>query len=382
MADAPHLLHVFPSFEAGGSQRRTTALMAGLGARYRHTVLSLSGDHGARTMLPEDFPLATVEWPGVRGFWRSQRAFGDVLRRTAPDLVCTYNWGAIEALIAATRQLGLPAIHHEDGFGPDEVAGQKARRVWTRRVALRKARAVCVPSHVLGDLAARTWKVPSHKLHVLANGVELERFGAPDRAERGAAFRAAHAIPKDAFVVGTVGTLRPEKNHVRFVRALAQARAKAPEAAWHAVIVGEGAERPALEAAIAEAGLDGHVTLAGYLADCAPALFAMDLFALSSNTEQMPISLVEAMAAHLPVTSTDVGDVARMLPTGTDDLLIALDVADPAGSLAESWVALAKDPTRRRTLGAAGRALAVERYSVESMLAAYAERYDAALAKA
>lgn len=380
MAGAPHLLHVFPSFEAGGSQRRTTALMAGLGDRYRHTVLSLSGDHGARSMLPEGFPLELAEWPKVAGFWRTQRAFGDILRRTAPDLVCTYNWGAIEALIAATRQLGLPAIHHEDGFGLDEVAGQKARRVWTRRIALRKARAVCVPSHVLGDLAARTWKVPSEKLHVLANGVELERFGAPDRAERGAAFRQAHGIPEDAFVVGTVGTLRPEKDHVRFVRALALAREALPE--LHGLIVGEGSERTALEAALAEHGLDAHVTLAGYLADCAPALFAMDLFALSSNTEQMPISLVEAMAAHLPVTSTDVGDVARMLPVGADDLLVPLDGPDPARALADAWIALARDPERRRTLGAAGRALAVERYSVESMLAAYAERYDAALSHA
>lgn len=355
--------------------------MAGLKDAFRHSVLSLSGNLEARSMLPPGTPLGEVPWPAVRGFWRTQRAFGALLREHKPDLVCTYNWGAIEAVIAATRQLGLPTIHHEDGFGPDEAAGQKARRVWTRRLVLPRAEAVLVPSHNLGRIARTTWKVPNDKLHVIANGVELERFGDPERASKGRAFRAAFGIPQDALVIGTVGTLRKEKNHVRFVQALRRARELDGAHAWHGLLVGEGSERAPLEAAVRAAGLEAHFTFAGYQSDCAPALFAMDQFTLTSDTEQMPISLVEAMAAYVPVTTTDVGDAARMLPAGAESCVVALgaDEALNIEQLAKTWRALALDAERRTALVASARAKAVAEYSLQAMVAAYADHYTAAL---
>lgn len=379
MPRVPHILHVFPSFEPGGSQRRTTALMTGWGNRLRHSVLAMNGTMTATSMLPDDFPLETLPAPAGGGFWKTQRALADLIRAAAPDLVCTYNWGAIESVIAARRTLGLPVLHHEDGFGPDEAHGQKARRVWTRRVVLRRAQAVVVPSHNLGRIARESWRLPERLLHVVPNGVELERFAQSDAKVQGAALRAALGIPADAFVVGSVGTLREEKNYPRFVRALAQLHAEHPELNAHALLVGAGPEQANIERAIEQAGVRDRVRLAGHQTQCAPYLWAMDVFALSSETEQMPISLVEAFAANVPAVTMDVGDAARMMPAGCADLIIPLH-ADAEG-LAEAWARLAADPARRVQLAAAGRAKAIAEYSVETMLATYLQLYDSAMAR-
>ena len=379
MPRAPHILHVFPSFEPGGSQRRTTALMTGWGARFRHSVLAMNGTFSATIMLPTGFPLETLTLPAVNGFWKTQRALVSLMRAAAPDLVCTYNWGAIESVITARRALDLPVLHHEDGFGPDEAQGQKARRVWTRRVVLRRTQAVVVPSHNLGRIARESWRVPERLLHVVPNGVELERFDQPDAKTQAAALRAELGIPADAFVVGSVGTLREEKNYPRFVRALKTLHSQHPELNAHALLVGAGPELATIERAAEQAGVRDRVVLAGHQTQCAPHLWAMDVFALSSDTEQMPISLVEAFAASVPAVTMDVGDAARMMPAGCADLIVPLS-ADAQG-LAEAWARLAADPARRAQLASAGRAKAIAEYSVETMLTTYRQLYESAMAR-
>ena len=387
MSTPHHALHVFPSFVPGGSQVRTAAILDGLGGAWRHSVLSMDGKDEARAMVGSDVDLTMVpKPPGGRGFFGTLKALQGLLRELSPDLVCTYNWGAIETVLAVNSLGGLPVIHHEDGFGPDEAAGFKRRRIWMRRYLLKRVPAVVVPSHNLGRIARELWRVPERQLHVVPNGVDLSRFdgtatpGDPDlRAELG--------IPADAFVVGTVGHLRAEKNYPRLVDALAEARRLAPDADVRVLLVGDGDERATVEARAAALGVRDALHLAGHRADCAPAYRAMDVFCLSSDTEQMPISLVEAMASSLPAACTDVGDVRLMVPPEGADEVVPLDPtrgsADgpdaSARALAARFVALAADPDRCARLGAAGRARAHADYALEVMLATYRDLYTGLL---
>lgn len=372
---APHVLHVFPSFEPGGSQRRTTALMAGFGDAFRHTVVSLGGREDARSMLPPDFPLTLAPWPRVRGFRATQKQLAALFHEHAPDLVCTYNWGAIEVVLAATRA-GLPVVHHEDGFGPDEARRLKLRRIWARRFILRGARAVVVPSFNLGRIASARWKVPPGRLHVVPNGVELERFE-PQPADV-AALRSELEVPKGAFVIGSVGHLRAEKNFARLFGAadLAAADLACPV---HVVLVGDGPERTDLES-LARSLEHASVHFAGHRENCAPAYGLMDVFCLSSDTEQMPISLVEAMASGTPAVCTDVGDIARMVPA--DHARFVVPLVDPHEAstsdgdptrvpLAARLVELANDPDLRARCAEEGRAKAHAEYAFDTMLARY-----------
>jgi glycosyltransferase involved in cell wall biosynthesis len=150
-------------------------------------------------------------------------------------------------------------------------------------------------------------------------------------------------------VIGTVAALRPRKNIARLIRALASACRWVPA---RLVIVGDGPERPALEALAAAEGIGGKVEFAGHRADPAALYAGFDIFALSSDTEQMPLSVLEAMASGLPVAATDVGDVADMLDAANRRYVVAHE----DGALADALAALAARSDLRAALGAANRA--------------------------
>jgi glycosyltransferase involved in cell wall biosynthesis len=145
------------------------------------------------------------------------------------------------------------------------------------------------------------------------------------------------------------------------------------------LVVGDGEDRPALERRAAAPDLAGRVHFAGYQADPAPFYRAMDLFALSSDSEQMPLCLVEAMATGLPAAATDVGDVRAMLPAEQAPFLVAVDGAGTAGALGVRIAELARNPETRRVLGRLNRRRAEESFAFEAMRAAYREVYLSAL---
>lgn len=366
------LAHVFPSFEVGGSQMRTARLIDGLGSEFEHALISLSGRTEARELLRQPGRLRLLPAPRKAGTWRTSLALRSALADLRPALLLTYNFGALDAQIAA-RTLGLPAIHHEDGFGPDEARGRKRRRNWLRRLVLPAARAVVVPSRLLFGIAEREWGLAPPRLLHIPNGIDLERFapGGP-RADL-----ARVGLDPGRPTVVALGSLRPEKNLERLIAAFEHL----PESLGaQLLIVGGGAEAQRLAARAAASPRSAAIALAGPQADPAPWLRACQALALSSDTEQMPLSLVEAMAAGLPAACMDVGDVRAMLPPEQGPLLVPC--APPGApreagkeALAEALASLLADRGRARALGQRNLELARERYAFEAMLAAYRSLY-------
>ncbi len=193
---------------------------------------------------------------------------------------------------------------------------------------------------------------------MLPNGVDLARFAAAGLREG-----------VQPVVIGTVAALRPEKNIARLIRALALLPAAVPA---RLVIVGDGPERAALEALAAAEGVGGQVEFVGHRTDPAPLYAGFDIFALSSDTEQMPLSVLEAMASGLPVAATDVGDVATMLDAANRPYVVAREDAALAAALAS----LAKRHDLRVALGGANRARAKVEFSEEGMVAAWADLFS------
>jgi glycosyltransferase involved in cell wall biosynthesis len=364
----PRLLHCFPTFAAGGAQVRLIRLLAASAGRYEHAVLALDGNTSARELFEPGCGAACLEPPPRAGTLTSLRFLRALLRREHPALVLTYNWGAIEAAMAA-RSLGLPLLHHEDGFRPDEVRGQKARRVWTRRLALRGADLI-VPSRTLERIALASWRLARDRVHYVANGIRCERYGPPDR---NLALRAELGLDGRDLVVGTVAHLRAEKNLLRLLGALARLPAPAK-----LLVLGDGPERGALEARAARPDLAGRVVFAGHRTDLPPWYRAFDAFALSSDTEQMPLSLLEAMASGLACASTDVGDVREMLPSEQRAQVVPA-YAGEAGEaeLARALEPLLADPALRARLGRLNRARAEREYAFDAMVRAHARLWDA-----
>lgn len=367
---APHLLHVFSNFVPTGPELRTVELMGAFGRELRHSVVSMDGRTSAAERLAPGLDVRLLPSPPKAGSLATARRLRRLCREQRPDLVLTYNWGAFDMLLA-TRTSGFRrVVHHEEGFNEDEAETFKRRRVWARRLVLPGAACVVVPSERLRALAVDLWKLPPERVRLIPNGIRLDRFapadGNPD-------LRARLGIPSGALVVGTAGSLRAVKNHARLLEA---AVAAGPDV--HVLLVGDGEERPALEARAAAPDLTGRVHFAGYQGDPAPYYRAMDVFALTSDSEQMPLALLEAMASRLPAVSTDVGDVRTILPPEQAPFLARPD-ATAAGALGRGIADLARSPDLRRHLGALNRRRTEERYSFESMCAAYLEVYESVL---
>jgi glycosyltransferase involved in cell wall biosynthesis len=328
---APLVLHVFPTFAVGGAQVRFAAIANHFGAAFRHIVVALDGNLACRERLDPGldvvFPMDVAAKDAMlANAWRFRRR----LRAWRPDVLLTYNWGAIEFALANIVPVARH-LHVVDGFGPEERTSQIPRRVLVRRIALSRT-PVVLPSHNLVRIVTETWKLPPRLIRYVPNGVDLARF-ATDGSRRGS------AEP----VIGTVAALREEKNISRLLRAFATLPF------GRLVIVGDGPERSGLEALAASLGVSERVLFAGHHQDTATFYARFDVFALSSDTEQMPLSVIEAMASGLPVVSTDVGDVGLMVAEENAPLVTRLDDVAFAAALE----ALVADPAARHGIGLA-----------------------------
>lgn len=373
MPGAPrHLLHVFSTFCPAGPQVRTALLMRAFGDAFRHTVVACDNRTEAASLCA-DVDLRVLEWSPGGGPMAGVRQARRLLEAERPDLLLTYNWGAMDTVLAARTARMRRHVHHEDGFNADEAERLKGRRNWTRRVAL-FGKDLVVPSAGLERIARRTWRLS--RVHLIPNGIDAARF-ARDGA-LGARFRGEHGVPADAFVVGAVGHLRPVKNFHRLVRAAALApwpTGRSP----HLVLVGGGPEEASLRA---EAARHPHlpVTFTGHISDLRAAYSAFDAFALSSDSEQQPVSLLEAMAAGCPVAATDVGDIAPTLPAEARPHVVPLG-PQVEQHLGAALATLAKDPERAARLGALGRERVAREFSLGAMVERYRAVFETAMAR-
>jgi glycosyltransferase involved in cell wall biosynthesis len=359
MRPPPLLMHVFPSFAVGGAQVRFAALANRFGRRWRHLVVALDGDLACAQRLAPELSCQLIAAPagGIAAAW-------GLLRQWRPALLLTNNWGSFDWAIAARGVPGLAHLHAEDGFGSEESAGQLRRRVLARRLLLRRSVTV-LPSTTLLRMAREVWRLPPGGLRLVPNGVDLQRFRPGP---------AGALPPGEGPWLGTAAALRPEKNLGRLLRAAALLRGQG--VAFRLAIMGEGPQRPALEALARDLGLADCTHFLGHVADPAASCRALDVFALSSDTEQMPFAVLEAMASGLAVASTDVGDVAAMLSAENRPYLAALD--DRA--LADALRPLLRDAPLRAAIGRANRARAEQVFDQEAMFQAHAGLIDGLLA--
>lgn len=370
------VLHLHSSFDAGGKERRSVALMNRFAQGVVHSVVSAEpGRMGAAKDLSKavkvQYPLAFPPLAGKFGVRRLQTLAKGM---QGFDLILTYNWGAMDAVVAHALfgpGLGLaPLVHHEDGFNADEAVKLKTTRNWYRMLGLSRAQGLVVPSGRLERIALETWRQPRAKVHRIANGIDTAAYG---RKARPDALPRVIKRPGEKWL-GTMAGLRPVKNLPRLVRAFA---GMPPE--WQLVILGEGPERDAIFDEAMRLGIGHRVHLPGHVADPAAAIGLFDLFALSSDSEQFPLSVVEAMAAGLAVAAPAVGDIAAIVSEANGPFIVS---PGDEGALAGALAALAVDDAGRAAIGRANRERARSEFDEATMAARYAQVYAAVLGRA
>jgi glycosyltransferase involved in cell wall biosynthesis len=239
--------------------------------------------------------------------------------------------------------------------------------MWLRRTVSKVVDAYVAVTQTLAQVAIDNRECPPARLHVIPNGVDAVRFTPNPEARR--RIRAELGIPETAWVVGTVGRLSPEKNQNLLVDAMAPLL----DAERQLVIVGDGPERESLFLRVASTWRSDFVHLVGARKDVENWLAALDVFALTSHTEGLPLVLLEAMAMRLPVVSTAVGGVPDLVEDGVTGYLIP---PDDRAALSRQLTFLASRPASALEVAEIARNTVLERYTTERMARDYDALYE------
>lgn len=362
------IVHVVQSLGLGGQERLVLHLSRELRRRgHDVTVISLTPGGALRPDFeaPGGDPNAptavrVIELARREGFdARLPVRLAATLVSLKPDVVHTHNPSPMLYAVPIAKGLGVHAIvhtkHGANIYGSRSLrAAQAIARLTTSFVACSKGTAVT---------ARNKERVPPRRLRVIPNGIPLGDFD-PMRSAR-VRMRESLGLPQDAFVIGTVGRLAPEKAQSLLIAAAAPLFARGA----HVVLLGEGPERPALEALAKEHA--PHVHLLGIRTDVSDVLSTFDVFALTSTTEGLPLVIPEAMAAGLPVVATAVGGVPDIVPPTVGVLAHSGD----REGLSAAFERLFADAGERRAMGEAASAYARAEFSIESMTDRYLELY-------
>jgi glycosyltransferase involved in cell wall biosynthesis len=207
----------------------------------------------------------------------------------------------------------------------------------------------------------------------IPNGIRMQDYEKfPPRAECRAQFK----LLPGAKLIGTVGRMVPVKNHKLLIEALFRVRQTVSDA--HLAIIGEGDLRESLAASAADLGVSEYVSLVKETQKIDYFYGAIDIFCLSSDSEGMPLTLLEALASGVPVVSTEVGGIPEVIESGKTGYLV------PKGSaefLAKRIVELLEDPSKAAELALHGRAMVRERFPAEKMIGATEAVYEEAIAR-
>lgn len=373
MGHSLHITHGVLSLDVGGLERLVIGLVQTARQRgHRVSVVCVERPgHLAAEAEAAGAAVVSLDKPYGRHPEYIDRA-ASVLADLRPDVIHTHQIGATCLLGRAARRLAppcIPVLHTEHG---NLFAGRPGWwRTFKARLLVRSAarmvdRFCCVSAEIASAVA--WWRtVPRAKVELVPNGVPTDRgddLPPPEMVRR------SLGIPADAMVVGTVGRLVEVKRQDLLIRAVGRLRVRLPGV--RLLLVGDGPERPRLEALAAGLGLSDRVHFAGYQPCPEQFLRAMDVFCLSSRSEGFPVSLLEAWAAERPVVCTAVGGIPNIL---TDCITGRLVPSGDEAALTDALADVLDDPAVAAGLGRAGRAEVATRYSLDRMGETYERRY-------
>jgi sugar transferase (PEP-CTERM/EpsH1 system associated) len=277
-----------------------------------------------------------------------------------PHVIHTHNpnphvFGSVAAWGAGVAVL----VHTKHGRNyPDQF-----RAVLMNRLATCLSSCIVPVSEDAAQVARDVERVPRGKLLVIRNGIDLARFPAACRPRAATACRAIH-----------VARLHPVKDQATLLRATR--RVVDAEPGFRLDVVGDGPAGKDVQALADELGLSGHVRFLGFRDDVADLLAEADFFVLSSVTEGISLTLLEAMATGLPVVATDVGGNREVVAHGRTGLLVPARSPEP---LAEAILRLVRNPETTRQMGAAARRRVEQEFDLRRVVARYEQLYLALL---
>src|SRR5712664_2174102 len=361
------VVHIVPMLSPGGAERVAVHIVRGLNRqRYEPVVISLTGRLGCDLDRLLEEAGVEVRYLGKRpGFdYRMYSRLHPVLRDCQPDIVHTHLHVlryALPSLLLLKRASLLHTVHN---LAEREI---EPRARWLQRYALNHGVAPVAVAEEVALSLERLYGI--QRCRVISNGIPKKCYASSQTARR--EWRAREGFGDEDVLFVCVARFAPQKNHALLLKAFAQGPASDPSA--HLVLVGEGTLRGQLEETVKNLGLVDQVHFLGLRTDIPDVLGAMDVFVLSSDYEGNPLSVMEAMAAGLPIVSTAAGGVPDLFENGKEDFIV--QPGDLQG-LGKSMNSLLKYQAARESMGAAAASRARENFDVSNMVRAYEQVYE------
>ena len=360
---SPRILQVVLSLGPGGTERLVIDLVTRLHAQMPTAVCCLdeSGAWGDELRRGGFEITALSRKPGFQPM--IGRAIASAARRHGATVIHAHQYTPfVYSCLSRIWHRAPAVVFTEHGRLSDAPASGK-RRAANRVFGRIPARTCAVSADLKRFMTAEGFRADA--ISVIYNGIEPGDPISPDvRAE----VRAELKLDPDTFVVGAVARLDPVKSLETLITAVAEHDSRAM-----ALIVGDGPERAALERAAAESGAASRIRFLGYRADARRCLAACDAYVNCSTSEGVSLTILEAMAAALPVIVTAVGGTPEVV---TPECGLLIPPRDPS-ALAEAIRTLQADPAGARARGLAARARVEHVFSIERMVNDYADVYRA-----
>ncbi len=357
------LLYVITDLELGGVPLHLVRLARHVRQQgFNATVVCLSRPGPVSELLAREG--VRTEACGARGVWNvaALARLRDVIRSVDPDLIHTFLFHANVATRWVARSVGFDADRLICELQTVEI--ERRWHLPIERWTQRWCRCIVGNSPSVIEHLQRVGRIAPDRLRLVMGGVDVDLIRAAEpipRRELG--------WPDELPVILWVGRMDPIKGLDVLIQAVARVRAERP---CLLALVGAGAARSAVDRAIASTGLREHVRLLGPRTDVPRLLRAADLFAFPSRTEGLPNALLEAMAAGLPIVTTDAPGCRDVIRHGLTGLLVPPDNVE---RLAEAILALLGDPKAAGQLGQAGAEDARNRFGIARMFADYEALY-------
>lgn len=354
-----NVMFMLTSMPVGGAEILLENLVRRMSDQFRPHICCLKEAGELGEQLSEEFPFESElihHKYDLRVLGRLKRLF----RKNKIDAVVTVGagdkmfWGRL-----AAKRAGIPVILsalHSTGW-PDGIG--KLNRLLTK---ITDSFIAVAKSH--GEFLVDFENFPKAKVRVIPNGIDVERFRSRryDRAKT----RKELGIGESDLVCGIIAALRPEKNHLLFLRSAATTLTEFPNAKF--VIVGDGQERPMLETAVNDLAIKQNVIFTGSRSDVPELLSTFDVFSLTSRNEASPVSIMEAMAMELPIVAPNVGSISDTVVHGETGMIYNTGNAE---KISECWSILFEDAALRQRFGQAGRDVITTQSSLDVMVSGY-----------
>ncbi len=371
MSERIRIAHILPWPEVGGTEVATLRIAKLVGrGRLEHIAYVLPGDNGCRRLFAaegfetREYPAAEPSWRHPGPWWKFSWALGQDMRRRGITLMhCADVMGALYAAWAG-RLAGLPVMSH----------------VRNRFETIsRRDRTFLAPVGRFVFVSQDTWRRFAYRLPAGRGQVVYDGIDVPDAAgAETAGVREEFGIPQGARLVGMVARIAPQKDHETLIRAAV--RLKGMGLNLQFLLIGDYTScqewryyHTRLREQIAKADLEKWFQFTGHRQDVKRLMGALDIFALTTHVEGLPLAILEAMAMGKPVLATAVDGVPEVVKDGVTGLLHR---HEDDQQLAEQIARLATDVGLANRMGAAGRSLVKKSFSTEQFAGAMGMLYE------